>query len=146
MNYTKEKEAAEFILELQKYTREGVTLWVNDKSSSPVKAAQECLLREVYEETGFTLTGYRCRGLVVFISDRWETEYMHLFTADKFTGDKIEGNEGDLFCVPKDEIYNLRLWEGDKIFFRLLDENLKYFTIKLRYEGEKLVEKTITRY
>lgn len=104
---------------------------------------EECLLREVYEETGFTLTGYRYRGLVVFISDRWETEYMHLFTADKFTGDMIECNEGDLLWVPKDEIYNLRLWEGDKIFFRLLDENLKYFTLKLRYEGEKLVEKTI---
>ena len=109
------------------------------------ESPEDCVLREVKEETGLTLTHWRYCGIVTFVMGPW-TEYMHLFTADKFTGDMIECNEGDLLWVPKDEIYNLRLWEGDKIFFRLLDENLKYFTLKLRYEGEKLVEKIITRY
>lgn len=101
---------------------------------------EECLLREVKEETGLTLTSYRFRGLVTFISDQWKTEYMCLYTADGFEGDMIECDEGVLTWVPKKDLSKLTLWEGDKIFLRLLAEEAPFFSLKLRYEGEKLVE------
>ena len=107
---------------------------------------EECLLREVREETGLTLTGYRLRGVITFISDKWETEYMYLYTADGYTGQMIECDEGDLVWVKKSEIPNLHIWEGDKVFFGLLEENLPFFSLKLRYEGENLVEQKIIRY
>ncbi len=104
------------------------------------ESPEDCLLREVKEETGLTLTSFRYRGIVTFLSDRWENEHMHLFTADGFTGEMIECNEGDLQWVPKSSVYDLNLWEGDKLFFRLLDENVPFFTMKLRYEGDVLKE------
>ena len=82
----------------------------------------ECLLREVKEETGLTLTSYRFRGLITFISDEWQTEYMCLYTADSYEGDLIECDEGELEWVSKDRLGKLHLWEGDKIFLRLLEE------------------------
>ena len=102
---------------------------------------EECLLREVKEETGLTLTKYAYRGLVTFISDCWETEYMHLFTATEYEGDILDCDEGELVWVPKSEVNNLSIWEGDKAFFELLDTTDRFFTLKLRYEGERLVEK-----
>ena len=100
---------------------------------------EECLLREVYEETGLTLTRYAYRGIVTFVSDRWESEHMHLFTADRFQGElKTESDEGTLVWVPKEEVRKLPLWEGDLLFFDLL-ERAGFFTMKLRYEGERLV-------
>jgi 8-oxo-dGTP diphosphatase len=107
---------------------------------------EECLLREVEEETGLTLTTYRFRGIVTFLSDEWEGEYMHLYTATEYTGEMIECNEGNLEWVPKAEIEKLHIWEGDKIFFRLLDENLPFFSLKLRYRGDELVETAVKRY
>jgi 8-oxo-dGTP diphosphatase len=107
---------------------------------------EECLLREVKEETGLTLTSYRFRGIVTFLSDEWEGEYMHLYTATEYTGEMIECNEGNLEWVPKAEIEKLHIWEGDKIFFRLLDENLPFFSLKLRYKGDELVETAVKRY
>lgn len=104
------------------------------------ESPEECLLREAMEETGLTLTSYRFRGLVTFISDKWETEYMCLYTADGFEGEITECNEGELVWIPKEEVMNLKLWEGDKIFFRLLNEDAPFFSLKLRYEGENLVE------
>jgi len=101
---------------------------------------EECLLREVQEETGLTLTKYRFRGIVTFVSDEWETEYMHLFTATEYIGEMKECDEGELVWVPKAEIEQLNLWEGDKIFLRLLQEDAGFFSLKLRYEGDKLVE------
>lgn len=101
---------------------------------------EECLLREVREETGLTLTQYRFRGIVTFVSNEWETEYMHLFTADAYSGDLKACDEGELVWVPKTEIEQLNIWEGDKIFLRLLQENGGFFSLKLRYEGDKLVE------
>lgn len=82
---------------------------------------EECMMREVKEETGLTLTSYRARGVITFISNEWGTEYMHLFTADQFTGEITDCDEGELVWVPKKEIKDLKLWEGDKIFLRLLD-------------------------
>lgn len=110
------------------------------------ESPEECLLREVKEETGLTLTEYRFRGIVTFISDQWENEYMHLFTATKYEGEMTECDEGELVWVPKSEIENLKLWEGDKIFLKLLDEDHGLFSLKLQYEGEKLINSEVIRY
>lgn len=104
------------------------------------ESPEECLLREVKEETGLTLTSYRFRGLVTFLSDKWQTEYMCLYTADEFEGELIECNEGSLTWVDKEELHKLQLWEGDKIFLKLLAEDAPFFSLKLQYEGEDLVE------
>jgi 8-oxo-dGTP diphosphatase len=104
------------------------------------ESPEECLLREVKEETGLTLTSYRFRGIVTFLSDRWVPEYMCLFTADGFEGELSPCNEGVLEWVPKKNIPNLNLWEGDKVFLQLLAKEAPFFSLKLRYEGDKLVE------
>lgn len=112
------------------------------------ESPEECLLREVKEETGLTLTSYRFRGLITFVSDEWGTEYMHLFTADAYEGELPEKglddcDEGELVWMPKSEIEFLNLWKGDKIFLRLLNERKEFFSLKLRYKGEKLVESVL---
>lgn len=104
------------------------------------ESPEECLLREVYEETGLTLTSYFFRGLITFVSDEWPTEYMCLFTADGFMGELKDCDEGRLEWVPKNNISLLNIWEGDKWFLRLLDERRDFFTMKLRYEGDNLME------
>ena len=105
------------------------------------ESPEDCLLREVYEETGLTLTEYRFRGIVTFICAGQETEYMHLFTASGWTGELIECNEGDLEWVPKSEVQNLPVWEGDKVFFRLIDPpDSPFFSLKMVYEGDTLVQ------
>ena len=104
------------------------------------ESPEECILRETLEETGLTLTDYRYRGIVTFVSDRWETEYMHLFTALSWTGEPKECDEGELTWLPKTAVYDLPLWEGDKIFFRLLEQDVPFFSLKLRYTGEALTE------
>jgi 8-oxo-dGTP diphosphatase len=104
------------------------------------ESPEECLLREVKEETGLTLTAWKLRGVVTFICDRWQTEYMFLYTADEFEGEMIACDEGNLEWVNKGEVYNLPIWEGDKIFFRLLEHREDFFSLKLRYQGEELVE------
>ena len=112
----------------------------------PDETPEECMLREVREETGLTLTRYQFRAILTFLSDEWETEYIHLYTASEFTGTLSECDEGNLEWIPKSEINKLKLWEGDKIFFQLLRETEDFFSLKLRYEGEKLVETKLTRY
>ena len=107
------------------------------------ETADECLIREVYEETGLTLKSYRFRGLITFISDKWQTEYMCLFTSDEFEGEIKECDEGDLVWVEKEKIHELNLWEGDRVFLKLLDTRQDFFTLKLRYEGEVLVESVV---
>ncbi len=104
------------------------------------ESPEECLLREVREETGLTLTAYRFRGLVTFMSDKWQTEYMCLYTADGFEGELAECDEGVLTWVPKKDLNKLNLWQGDLIFFRLLEEDSGFFSLKLRYEGNTLRE------
>lgn len=107
---------------------------------------EECLLRETKEETGLTLTEYRFRGIVTFLSDQWEGEYMHLYTASGFTGEQIACDEGELVWVPKKELKNLTLWEGDRIFLKLLEEDAPFFSLKLRYEGDRLAESKLKVY
>ena len=104
---------------------------------------QECMLREVYEETSLTLTSYSLRGIVTFISDKWETEYMFVFTGSEYEGEVSECNEGELSWIDKNELMNLNLWEGDKIFLKLLLEDMGFFSLKLRYRGDELVEHRI---
>ena len=99
------------------------------------ESPEECLLREVREETGYSLTSYRFRGIVTFVSGDGVTEYMHLFTADGFAGTPVECDEGVLEWVPRDEVESLNIWEGDKIFFRLLNAEVPFFSLKLVYDG-----------
>ena len=103
------------------------------------ESPEEANLRETLEETGLTLKNAEYRGIVTFVSDKWETEYMHIFYADKFEGTVKECNEGELCWVNKKDIFSLPIWEGDKIFLRLLDEKTPFFSLKLEYMGERLV-------
>ena len=103
------------------------------------ESPEEANLRETLEETGLTLKNAEYRGIVTFVSDKWETEYMHIFYADKFEGTVKECDEGELCWVNKKDIFSLPIWEGDKIFLRLLDEKAPFFSLKLEYTGEKLV-------
>lgn len=107
------------------------------------ESPEECLLREVWEETGLRLNKYRLRGIITFISDRWQTEYMFLYTADSFEGEICECNEGNLEWIDKSAVFELPIWEGDKIFFRLLNDDIPFFSLKLRYMGENLVESVL---
>ena len=99
------------------------------------ESPEECVCREVLEETGYRLTSYRFRGLVTFLSGDGVTEYMSLFTADGFEGEEIACDEGELEWVPIEKIGELNLWEGDKIFLRLLAEDAPFFSLKLVYDG-----------
>ncbi len=100
------------------------------------ESPDECLLREVDEETGLTLTSYTARGVITFIYGEKVVEYMHLYTADGFTGEIHECDEGELVWVPKEKVMELPIWEGDKIFFRLLNERKDFFSLKLVYDVE----------
>lgn len=104
------------------------------------ESPEDCVIREALEETGLTLKKPRYRGIVTFVSDRYETEWMHLFTADRFSGTIKECDEGVLEWIEKEALYSLPMWEGDRIFLRLLEENAPFFSLKLRYEGDKLCE------
>lgn len=107
------------------------------------ESPEDCLLREVYEETGMRLLTWRFRGIVTFVSDEWGTEYMHLFTSENFAGELRECAEGVLVWKKRSEILSLPLWEGDKIFLRLLEEGHPFFSLKLRYHGDELVESVL---
>lgn len=100
------------------------------------ESPDECLLREVDEETGLTLTSYTARGIITFIYGENVVEYMHLYTADGFTGEIHECDEGELVWVPKEKVMELPIWEGDKIFLRLLNERKEFFSLKLVYDVE----------
>lgn len=104
------------------------------------ESPEECALRETLEETGLTLTDYRFRGIVTFDCEgQKHTQYMHLFTATCWTGELTECSEGDLEWVPKEKVYDLPIWEGDKIFFHLLEEDRPFFSLKLSYNAEDVL-------
>ena len=107
---------------------------------------EECVIREVKEETGLTLNSCKLRCIVTFISNEWETEYMYVFTSSDFEGDVIECDEGELKWVDKEEVKLLPTWEGDKVFLNRILEDTPFFTAKVQYEGEKLVDYTIWEY
>ena len=103
------------------------------------ESPEECNLREVREETGLTLKSARYCGIVTFVSDIWETEYMHIFHSEDFYGEIKECAEGNLEWIDKDKLYNMPIWEGDKIFLRLIEDKSDFFSLKLEYEGDTLI-------
>lgn len=104
------------------------------------ESPEDCLLREVKEETGLTLTHFHFRGLVTFVSDRWPCEYMHLFTATGWTGQMTPCDEGELEWIDFARLPQLPLWAGDQIFLDLLAKDAPFFSLKLVYQGERLVQ------
>ena len=98
------------------------------------------MLREAWEETGLRLESPRYCGIVTFVSDRWEGEYMHLFHAERFTGRLRDCDEGVLEWIPREQVRSLPQWAGDRIFLDLLERRAPFFSLKLRYEGESLRE------
>ncbi len=102
------------------------------------ESPEDCALREVLEETGLTMHSWRYRGIVTFVSDEWGTEYMHLFHSDDFSGSLKDCDEGDLEWVDKQRVLHLPIWEGDRIFLRLLDTDEPFFSLKLCYSGDRL--------
>lgn len=103
------------------------------------ESPEECALRETFEETGLTLNSYRYCGIVTFVSNVWETEYMHIFHSDNFSGEVKECDEGELCWVDIKDIYNLPIWQGDKIFLKLIENNAPFFSLKLEYIGDTLI-------
>ena len=109
----------------------------------PGESPDQCLLREAYEETGLTLTNWRCRGVVTFLLDGFEGEYMYLFTADGFEGELKTCDEGDLQWVSREFLDQLPKWEGDKIFLDLLWQDAPFFLLTLNYKGDQLLHATL---
>jgi 8-oxo-dGTP diphosphatase len=110
------------------------------------ESPDECMLREVKEETGLEITRWHYRGIVTFISDTWPNEYMHLFTADRWLGepDMSIDDEGELAWIRKADLMGLNLWEGDRIFLRLLlDKTQPFFSLKLVYVQDEMVSATL---
>ncbi len=107
------------------------------------ESPEECALRETREETGLTLTDCRFRGIVTFDCEGQETLYMHLFTASGWTGELTDCDEGELEWVPKEKVYDLPIWEGDKIFFRLLEQERPFFSLKLSYDRGDVLRRAV---
>ena len=134
--YTVQDGETRWVLVREKSGSVGLPKGHVEKGETPKQTA----LREIREETGLTVTGYRYRGIVTFVSDRWETEYMHLFTADAWTGSvRDDCGEGVLEWIHKDRLAALPQWAGDRIFLDLLRRDVPFFSLKLRYQGETLV-------
>ena len=110
------------------------------------ESPEDCLIREVKEETGLTLHSVSFRGIVTFVSAEYGTEYMHLFTSDDFSGEMKECDEGELVWVKKEDVCSLPIWEGDKIFFSLLEEEDAFFSLKLNYSGDRLTGHCLSVY
>ena len=104
------------------------------------ESPEDCMHREIFEETGLTVTDYRYRGIVTFVSDIYETEYMHLFTVTDWEGEARECDEGELAWIKKQKLFDLTLWQGDRIFLQLLQEDVPFFSLKLTYQGDELLE------
>ena len=106
----------------------------------PGETPEECMLREIKEETGLTATDYRYRGIVTFISDIYETEIMHLYSVYKFKGNVIDCDEGQLEWIDKNKLYDLTMWQGDKVFLEAIsDRDREFFELELVYKGDELI-------
>ena len=107
------------------------------------ESPEDCVLREVREETGYTLTSYKFRGIVTFVYGEDTVEYMHLYTADGFQGEPVECDEGVLEWVSRNKIMDLELWEGDRIFLKLLEDGEDFFSLKLVYNTDDGLEQAV---
>ena len=110
------------------------------------ESPEECMIREVKEETGLMLKNYQLRCIVTYVSTTWETEYMYVFTSNEFEGNLIPCDEGDLQWIDKDKITELNTWEGDKIFVEKIQNDNSFFTVKFQYDGKKLVKYDLKEY
>ena len=110
------------------------------------ESPEECIIREVKEETGLTLNTYKLRCIVTYVSTNWETEYMYVFTSNDFSGELIECDEGDLQWIQKDRVTELNTWEGDKIFVDKIQKDNNFFTVKFNYDGDKLIKYDLKEY
>ncbi len=141
-----EKDGAYLMLHrVKKKNDENRDKWIGiggklEEGESP----HDCARREIYEETGLQVNSLSYRGLVTFVSNQYGTEYMHLFTSCDFSGVMHSHcDEGELLWVKKEKIPDLNIWEGDKIFFKLLDTEKSFFSLKLVYEGDRLISHTV---
>lgn len=142
--YIEENEKYLMLHRTKKDNDENHDKWIGvgghfEKGESP----EECLVREVKEETGLTLHSFDFRGIVTFVSDENPAEYMCLFTSKDFSGEMIQCNEGQLEWVDKSDVTNLNLWEGDRLFLELLTRDVPFFSMKLVYKNDRLVEKML---
>ena len=140
--YIEENEKYLMLHRTKKDNDENHDKWIGvgghfEKGESP----EECLAREVKEETGLTLHSFDFRGIVTFVSDENPAEYMCLFTSKDFSGEMIQCNEGQLEWVDKSDVTNLNLWEGDRLFLELLTRDVPFFSMKLVYKNGRLIEK-----
>lgn len=110
------------------------------------ESPEECLVREVKEETGLILNSYELRCVVTYVSDKYETEQMYVFTSNNFEGELIECDEGNLEWIDKDKILELNIWEGDKFFIEKMQKDNRFFTLKVEYKGDMLVNYKINEY
>ncbi len=113
-----------------------------EKGESP----EECIIRETFEETGIKLENLKMRGVLTFSSEGWEDEYIFVFTSDKFSGSITDCNEGELRWIDKDKIMDLNLWDGDRIFLKIMLESDEFFSIKLSYKGDEIVDQQLYTY
>lgn len=110
------------------------------------ESPEECMIREVKEETGLTIKEYKLRGILTFTSTSYETEYIYVFTSNNFEGTLIECEEGDLQWVEKEKIRDLNLWEGDLLFIEKIQKENPFFSMKLEYDGDKLLSYEVKEY
>ena len=141
-----EKDGAYLMLHrIKKLNDENHDKWVGIGGKlEPCESPFDCVRREVFEEVSLTLNTIRYCAIITFVSDIYGTEYMHLFTSSEYEGEvNYDCDEGTLEWVKKETINHLPIWEGDKIFFELLDRKTEFFSLKLCYEGDKLVSHVI---
>ena len=103
------------------------------------ESPDECIVREVKEETGLTLRAFTSRGFIMFYNTICDTEKIYLYTSDDFTGDIIDCDEGELKWIDIDKVLDLNLWEGDRIFLKELIDTENDIKIEFRYDGDKLL-------
>lgn len=109
------------------------------------ESPEDCICREVLEETGLTLLSLSYRGIVTFVSDQWETEYVHVFTSNRFEGNLHPCDEGELRWIERKKLFDYPMWEGDAVFLRLIEKNAPFFSLKLTYEGDVLKNAVLNR-